>query len=90
MADNLKKLAAHHLVVFMTYQNRFLQEEEQAMPGSMDQVGRSVVAGSMLQERQSLMRELEMMGVHILEVPHERAAARLINEYLSIKHRELL
>jgi len=90
MADNLKKLAAHHLVVFMTHQNRFLQEEEQALPGSMEQVGRSVVAGSMLQERHSLMRELEMMGVHILEVPHERAAARLINEYLSIKHRELL
>jgi len=90
MADSLQRLAHHHLIIFVTLRDPYLAAEESRPPDGMDQMAQSVIAGSLLQERKSLMRRLELMGVRVLEVENHTAATALINEYLTVKQMELL
>ena len=90
MADNLARLSQHHLVIFVTIKDPFLERQAEQAPLDDSHVAESVVAASLLQDRRRLMRQLEIMGVRCLEVENHVTATALINEYLTVKRLELL
>ena len=64
----------------------------QAEKGSItpEDVTRSVIAGSLLAERELVFRRLQRMGVQIIETTPEQFGGVLISRYLQIKKRDML
>jgi uncharacterized protein (DUF58 family) len=90
MIDNVARLSARHLVVCVTLKDPKLTATIEAMPRSLTDLSRSVVADSFLRERAVVFERLTRLGVHCLEVPAERMGMELLNRYLLIKRRELI
>jgi uncharacterized protein (DUF58 family) len=90
MIDNVARLSARHLVVCVALKDPKLAATVEAMPRSLTDLSRSVVADSFLRERAVVFERLTRLGVHCLEVPAERMGMELLNRYLLIKRRELI
>ena len=90
MVENLARLAARHLVVCVTLQDPHLFETVEALPDTLDDVARSVVADGFIRERAVVFERLRRLGVHCLDVTADRIGMELINRYLLIKQRELI
>lgn len=90
MVENLKRLAARHLIVFVTLQDPSLYSTVGARPRTPDDVTRSVIADGFIRDRLVVFERLRRMGVHCLEAPGDRIGIELVNQYISIKRRELI
>jgi uncharacterized protein (DUF58 family) len=94
MIENLGRLSARHLVLFVTLQDPELRAvvdaAPDATPASMETVARSVVAEEFRRERLVVFERLRRLGVQCLEAPHNRVGTDLINRYLAIKQREMI
>jgi uncharacterized protein (DUF58 family) len=94
MVENLGRLSARHLVLFVTLQDPELRAivdaSPDATPASMETVARSVVAEEFRRERLIVFERLRRLGVQCLEAPHNRVGTDLINRYLAIKQREMI
>ena len=94
MVENLGRLSARHLVLFVTLQDpeirAIVDASPEATPGSMETVARSVVAEEFRRERLIVFERLRRLGVQCLEAPYNRIGTDLINRYLAIKQRELI
>ena len=94
MVENLGRLSARHLVLFVTLQDPELRAivdaSPDATPASMETVARSVVAEEFRRERLIVFERLRRLGVQCLEAPYNRIGTDLINRYLAIKQREMI
>ena len=90
MVENLERLAARHLVVFITLQDPGLHATVDAPPRSVGAVARSVIADDFIRERMVVFEKLRRLGVLCLDAPSERVGVELINRYMMIKRRELV
>ena len=94
MVENLGRLSARHLVLFVTLQDpeirTIVDAAPDATPGSMETVARSVVAEEFRRERLIVLERLRRLGVQCLEAPYNRIGTDLINRYLAIKQREMI
>ncbi len=94
MVENLGRLSARHLVLFVTLQDpeirAIVDAGPDATPGSMQTVARSVVAEEFRRERLIVLERLRRLGVQCLEAPYNRIGTDLINRYLAIKQREMI
>ena len=77
-------------MVFVSLQEPDLQDLADARPDSFSTMAQAVVAHDMLQERRIVQERLRRLGVHCLDVAAERLSAALVNEYVSIKQRDLI
>ena len=90
MLENLGRMAARHVVVFVTLRDRDLHDTVDAPPHSLEDISRSVIAHDLAQERLVVFERLRRLGVHCLEAPSEKIGAELVDRYLMIKNRELI
>lgn len=90
MLENVQRLAARHVVVFVSLQDPILARTIHARPKSVAAVARAAVADSFLHDRLVVLERLRRMGVHCLDVPHDKLSMDLVNTYLSIKRRALI
>ena len=90
MVTSIERLAARHLVVFVTVQDARLAAAVDVRPNSVADVSRAVIAGNLHRERRIVLERLRRLGVHCLDVPRERVGADLVNRYLTIRKRELI
>ncbi len=90
MVENLKRLAARHLVVFVTLQDPSLYSSVDAPPRTVGDVTRSVIADDFIRERMIVFERLRRLGVHCLDAPSGRIGVDLVNRYLLIKRKELI
>ena len=90
MVASIERLAARHLVVFVTVQDTGLAAAVDTPPNSVTDLSRAVVAGSLVRERRIVLERLRRLGVHCLDAPRERVGADLVNRYLMIRKRELI
>ena len=90
MVASIERLAARHLVVFVTVQDPGLAAAVDSPPNSVTDLTRSVIAGSLIRERRIVLERLRRLGVHCLDAPRERVGADLVNRYLMIRKRELI
>ena len=90
MIENLQRLAARHLVLFVTMQDPRLHDELGRRPQSLQDVSRAVLAGNFLRERAMVFERLRRMGIHCIDAPSNGVSAALLNQYIHIKRLELI
>jgi uncharacterized protein (DUF58 family) len=90
MVENVARLAARHLVLFVTLQDPELPEIIGTEPASNSAIARAIVADGLRRERLVVLERLRRLGVQCLEAPYNRVGTDLINRYLAIKQREMI
>ncbi|WP_422368400.1 DUF58 domain-containing protein [Pelagibius sp.] len=90
MVENIERLAARHLVLFVCLQDSTLDETVDGDPTNVNAMSKSVIADEFLRERRIVMERLRRMGVHCLDVKAEQIGPEIINRYLEIKRLELI
>ncbi len=90
MVENLARLSARHIVIFITLQDPVLNAIKNERPTSFKAVTRSVIADDMQRERRIVFERLRRLGVHALDAPRDRVGAQSIERYLMIKRQELI
>ncbi len=90
MLDNVQRLLAEHLVIFVVMRDEELEELEHQPPANADDVSRAVVAAALMRERDLVVARLRRMGVQIVEGPADRIGPALLSRYLDLKRRDLL
>jgi uncharacterized protein (DUF58 family) len=88
MIENVARLIERHVLVFVSIRDPRLVALAESRPASEEDLGRAVVAGNLLRDRELVHLRLRRFGVRALDVPPERIAPGLIDQYLDIKRRE--
>lgn len=90
MVETLERLAARHLVLFVTLQDPGLHAIVDQPPTSMRRLAAAVVAEEFIRDRMVVFERLRRLGIHCLDAPNDAVAGALIDRYLAIKSRELI
>jgi uncharacterized protein (DUF58 family) len=90
MLDNVARLTAKHLVVFVALRDPQVAALSGAEPRSLGDLHRAVVAGDLAREREAVLARLRRLGVHCIDAPPGRLSMQLLNRYLDIVRRELV
>jgi uncharacterized protein (DUF58 family) len=90
MLDNLQRLSARHLVLFVTLRDRELAGLASAVPANLDGIARAVLAQDFVNDREVVLQRLRRAGVQCLEAETGQLGPELVNRYLEIKRREIL
>lgn len=85
MIENLKRLLARHLVLFVAFRDEELEGMALAEPAEAADVSRAVLADAMLRERELVTTRLKRLGVNVIDVPVDKIGAGLIDAYLTVK-----
>lgn len=90
MVENLQRLAARHLVIFVTMHDPHLHSIGDKRPHSLRDVSRTVIADGFLRERRTVLERLRRVGIHCIDAPSHAVSAELLNRYIHIKRLELI
>ncbi|HEY9218374.1 MAG TPA: DUF58 domain-containing protein, partial [Phenylobacterium sp.] len=90
MIENVGRLLRTHHVLFVAFRDEELETMVEARPAEAEDVARSVVAGTLLQQREVVVGRLRRMGAQIVDAPADRMGTSLVNAYLDAKRRDLL
>lgn len=90
LIDNVQRLLRRHLVVFVTLRDPFLGDCLARPARDAEGAAAAVLADQLQRERAVVLERLGRLGVHCLDVPHDRLRLDLLNRYLTIKQRDLL
>ena len=90
MLDNVARLLAQHLVIFVVMRDDELEDLQRQAPTNADDVSRAVVAAALLRERELVVTRLRRLGVQIVEAPADQIGPALLSRYLDLKRRDLL
>ena len=86
MIENIGRLAKKHLILFVAIRDQELDDLTTAAPERMMDATRSVIAHSLLQEREVVLARLERLGVDLVDAPAASLGPDLLNHYLEVKH----
>ena len=90
LVESMQRVAARHVVVFVTLRDSLMQRVVDAPPSRFERVAEAVIAHDLLRERSIVFERLERLGVHCLDVPSRGLSVALINRYLMVKQRGLI
>lgn len=90
MLRTVGRLTERHLVLFMLMKDAELESLSDTMPAKSEDVGRSVIAGGLLREREVVIAKLRRLGAHVLEADYRHLGSALVQRYLDIKQEDLL
>ncbi|MDA0662337.1 MAG: DUF58 domain-containing protein [Proteobacteria bacterium] len=90
MVENLQRLAARHLVIFVSMHDPRLHSPPERSLRTLKDVNRLVVADGFLRERRTVFERLRRMGIHCIDAPSHAVGAELLNRYIHIKQLELI
>ncbi len=88
MVDHLARLGRRHLVVFVALRDPTLAAVRDAEPTRPTDVERSVMAETLVKEREVTLARLRREGVFALDAPPRRVGPPLLDRYLDVKRRE--
>ncbi len=90
MVENLQRLGRRHLVLFVALGEPALARTAGALPASVADLTRAVIADGFLRERRVVLERLRRLGVQCLDAPSASLGIDLVNRYLEIKRHELI
>jgi len=90
LLENVQRLAKKHLVVFVAFRDPLFDTMTERAPENIADLDRAVVAGSLLRERELVMRKLSRQGVFCIDAAPRHVGVELINRYLEVKRREMI
>jgi uncharacterized protein (DUF58 family) len=85
----LQKIASHHAVLVVLFENSELAELQQMKAASVETVYLKVTANKFAAEKRLIVKELQKNGIMALLTSPEKLTANAINKYLEIKSRQL-
>jgi uncharacterized protein (DUF58 family) len=85
MVESIGRLVARHRVIFVTMADDELEDIAGAEPEDLQVLAMAVAADTLLRQRALVLGRLRQLGVDVIEAPHERIGARLLDAYLAIK-----
>lgn len=88
LLENLGRLSARHLVVFVTLLDPANEAWAEERPVTSLALHRVVTAGGLIRERRVVGRRLQRMGIFPIDAPPSAIGPQLVNRYLEIKRRE--
>ena len=90
MIENVGRLLATHLVLFVAFRDDELIAMADAEPVSTGDVSRAVVAGTLLAERELVLARLRRLGADVIDAPVRQLGPALISNYLRLKRQNRL
>ncbi|MCK6481473.1 MAG: DUF58 domain-containing protein [Planctomycetes bacterium] len=90
MVDNLVRLSARHVVLFVALRDPGVTSLAAARPEDIDGLHRAVVASTLVRDREMVLRRLRRRGVHCIDAPPDLAPVALLNRYLELKRKEIV
>lgn len=85
MLENVARLIERHVVIFVVFRDEELEAMLDARPRAPEDVSRTVLAESLMRERDVVVGRLRRMGAHIVDVPFAEIATGLVSVYLAVK-----
>lgn len=85
MIENVGRLMKKHLVLFVAMRDQELETMTQEEPAKLMDATRSVIAHSLLVEKELVLSRLQRLGAEILNAPAGRIGPDLLNRYLELK-----
>jgi uncharacterized protein (DUF58 family) len=86
----LRKIASHHLVVVVFFENTELKELLNTPPGDTFRIYEQTIAQKFDYEKRQVTRELQQYGILCVYTPPEKLTINSLNKYLEIKTRGLI
>ncbi|VAV98395.1 putative membrane protein [hydrothermal vent metagenome] len=90
MLENLGRLVRNHVVIFIAFNDKELEDMVTAAPDTTEKISQAVIAAGLLKERDLVFSRLHRLGVHILETQPERVGPKLLAKYMELKTRGVL
>ena len=90
LLENVRRVAARHLLIFVTIRDHVLSDLFEAAPTDTAQMARAVLAADFRRQRAIVFEKLERLGIQCLDLPPSELPMALVNRYLIIKQRGLL
>lgn len=90
MVDNLSRLAARHLVVFVSLRDPLLARVAATRPDDLVSLQRTVVADTLAREREAVISRLKRRGILCIDAAPAEVGMHLLDRYLEIKRREMI
>src|SRR5262249_13841417 len=88
MIENLDRLARRHAVVFVALRDPGLAAIAGRYPEDLLALNRAVVAGTLLRDRDVVLRRLARQGIEPIDAAPSEVTPPLVNTHLEIKRRE--
>lgn len=85
MVENVGRLVRKHLVLFVVIRDKELEDMTTAEPTTVLDATRSVIAQSLLLEREVVLSRLQRLGVELISAPVGTLGPELLNRYLEVK-----
>jgi uncharacterized protein (DUF58 family) len=85
MLENIRRLIARHVVIFVAFRDEELETMLRQEPREAADVSRAVLADAMLRERGAVTARLKRMGVDVIDASADKIGAGLIDAYLAVK-----
>jgi uncharacterized protein (DUF58 family) len=85
MIENVGRLMRTHLVLFVAMRDAELESLALAEPKKAIDVTRSVIAHSLITEKELVLSRLSRLGAEIINAPAGRIGPALLNRYLELK-----
>ncbi len=86
----LRKIAEHHLLVVVFFENTELEKLTQENKNSLEDVYVKALAESLMAGKRQIVKELKQAGILSILTPPEKLTVQVINKYLEIKARQLI
>jgi uncharacterized protein (DUF58 family) len=90
MVENVQRLAARHVIIFVTLRDPDLFAAVDSRPADIRDVSQSVIADAVVRDRMIVFEKLRRLGVHCIDASSEQIGADLLNRYMMIKRQELI
>jgi uncharacterized protein (DUF58 family) len=90
MIENLGRLMKRHLVLFVAMRDAELESIMLSEPRQVNDITRSVIAHSLITEKELVLNRLSRLGAEIINAPAGRVGPELLNSYLELKRRSRL
>ena len=90
MLDNIGRLLAQHLVLFVVMRDEELEAMERQAPETPEDVSRAAIAAAMTQEREVVVERLRRLGALVVDAPVSALGPDLLSRYLELKRKDLL
>jgi len=90
MLENMGRLLRRHIVIFVAFRNQALEDLIKRDPQNAQEVTESVIAETLVRERDLVIARLKRMGAHIVDADPTTLNMSVLNTYLALKARNAI
>jgi uncharacterized protein (DUF58 family) len=83
----LKKIAEHHLLLVVFFENTELKNVEQKKTGNIEEIYIKAIAEKFAYEKRLMVKELHKHGILSILTPPQNLTVNTVNKYLELKNR---